>query len=402
MAKKSRQTNQKKKPSNSKRSNKKSASSKSPQSKSVNFIKTSYRKLLNWISQTWTRKITAVLLALLFIATLLMYVVAQWYIISNQDRPYQLGATFIQSYAEFYDLDPQETLTAITDDLGFDHLRLVSYWNVHEEEQGEYDFSDLDWQFQHAEERDVSVSLAIGLRQPRWPECHMPAWAEPMEMKEWYPHLKDYMQAVIERYKDSPVLVSYQLENEFLLDVFGVCPDHSRERLIDSFEFVKELDPTRPVIVSRSNNATPSWPVGEPRADIIGASIYKRVWDGTLTNRYFEYPLPPWFYAFLAGGAKLTTNRDTVIHELQAESWLPRGMDMRTASTEELYKSMNPEMLANRFEYGRATGIREIDLWGVEWWYSRKVNDGDDSLWKVAREQIRYTNELNRRITVDD
>ena len=398
MAKKSNPKKPKKQKSTKKRSTKQSKIDESAK----NPIASVYSWAKNWLSQTWTRRITFVVVVIFSIGVTSMYAVAQWYINTKANEPYQIGATFIQPYAEYFELDPEETLTAMTDDLGFEHLRLVSYWNIHEREQGEYDFTDLDWQFAHAEERDVTISLAIGLRQPRWPECHMPAWAEPMEMKEWYPHLKDYMQAVIERYKDSPVLVSYQLENEFLLDVFGVCPDHSRERLIDSFEFVKELDPTRPVIVSRSNNATPSWPVGEPRADIIGASIYKRVWDGTLTNRYFEYPLPPWFYAFLAGGAKLTTNRDTVIHELQAESWLPRGMDMRTASTEELYKSMNPEMLANRFEYGRATGIREIDLWGVEWWYSRKVNDGDDSLWKVAREQIRYTNELNRRITVDD
>ncbi len=395
MAKKKRQTKAKK---SSKKRTKKGTKSPSIVSQLKKLLTDGWRWLFNWIKQTWTRRITAVLLALLFVVVLGMYAVAQWYIISNQDRPYIMGATFIQPYAEFYGLDPEETLTAITDDLGFEHLRLVSYWNVHEPEQGEYDFTDLDWQFEHAEERDISVSLAIGLRQPRWPECHMPTWAEHMEMEEWYPHLKDYMEVVIDRYKDSPVLVSYQLENEFLLEVFGHCPDHTRERLVDSFNFVKELDPTRPVIVSRSNNATPSWPVGEPRADIIGASIYKRVWDGTLTERYFEYPLPPWFYAFLAGGAKLTTGVDTVIHELQAESWLPRGMDMRTASTEELYKSMNPDMLADRFEYGRATAIREIDLWGVEWWYSRKVNDGDSSLWDVAREQLRYTDQLNQEI----
>ena len=399
MAKKKRQSKTK---TTTKKRPKKSAKKPSFITKLKQFLSRGWKRLFNWIKQTWTRRITAVLLAALFVLVLGMFIVAQWYITSNQDRPYTMGATFIQPYAEFYELDPEETLTAITDDLGFEHLRLVSYWNIHEEEQGEYDFTDLDWQFEHAEERDISVSLAIGLRQPRWPECHKPGWAQGMSMDEWYPHLKDYMEAVINRYKDSPVLESYQLENEFLLEVFGVCPDHSRERLVDSFEFVKELDPDRPVIVSRSNNATPSWPVGEPRADIIGASIYKRVWDDTITNRYFEYPLPPWFYAFLAGGAKLTTGRDTIIHELQAESWLPRGMDMRTASTEELFKSMSPEMLEDRFEYGRATGIREIDLWGVEWWYSRKVNDHDDSLWEVAREQLRYTEKLNQEITEQD
>lgn len=383
-------------------SSKKSASARTPKKnepkKSSQDKKSPCRQALAWIRQTWVRKITAVLLVVLTIAVFVMYLIAQWYISTNENKPYQMGATFIAPYARFYGLNPQDTLTAMTDDLGFEHLRLVSYWNIHEAEQGIYDFSELDWQFEHAEERNISVSLAIGLRQPRWPECHKPSWAEGLPYDEWYPALKNYMQATIERYKDSPSLVSYQLENEFLLEVFGECPDHNRERLIDEFNFVKELDSDTPVIVSRSNNATPSWPVGEPRADVIGASIYKRVWDGTITNRYFEYPLPPWFYAFLAGGAKLTTGVDTVIHELQAEAWLPQGYDMRTAPTEELYKSLDPEMLQARFQYGRDTGIRELDLWGVEWWYSRKVNDGDDSLWEVAREELQYTKELNRRM----
>ncbi len=386
--------------------NKKKKSSKKKQSTAVApFVKklrtvlsSVYHALFDWINKTWTRRITAALLAIVFVGVMLMYVVAQWYIVSNQGRPYQIGATFIPRYAAFYGLDPQEVYLAMTDDLGFEHLRLVSYWNEHEVEPGVYDFSELDWQFEFAEERGVSISLAIGLRQPRWPECHKPSWLQGEPMDTWYPLLKDYMQATIERYKDSPALVSYQLENEFLLDVFGVCPDHSRERLVDSFEFVKELDPTKPVIVSRSNNATPSWPVREPRADIIGASIYKRVWDNTITKRYFEYPLPAWFYAFLAGGAKLTTGRDTVIHELQAEPWLPVGKSMLDASTEELYKSMSPEMLRDRFQYGRDTGIRELDMWGVEWWYYRKVNNDDDSFWEIAREELQYTRQLNEKI----
>ncbi len=344
------------------------------------------------------RRITTVLVVILGVLVLGMYAVGQWYIQSNKDKPIELGATFISDYARFYGLDAEETFIATVDDLGFERLRLVSYWNKHEAERGVYDFSDLDWQFAIAEEKGVDVTLTLGLRQPRWPECHVPEWAAELPQDEWYPELKDYMKATIERYKDSPALVDYQLENEFLLEVFGECPDHSRERLIDEFNFVKSLDPTKPIIVSRSNNATPSWPVGEPRADVIGAAVYKRVWDKTVTKRYFEYPLPAWYYSFLAGGAKLTTGRDSILHELQAEPWLPDGFDMRDAPTEELYKSMNPEILEERFQYGRDTGMKVIDLWGVEWWYYRKVSQDDDSFWEVAREQIQYTKNINQEI----
>ena len=353
--------------------------------------------LQSWAKKTILRRITVAVMLILTIVTVLMYIIGQWYIFSNRNQPITLGATFIPDYARFYGLDAQETFSALIDDLGFEQVRLVSYWSVHEAERGVYDFSELDWQFAMAEEKGVDVSLAIGLRQPRWPECHMPEWASELPKDQWYPALKEYMRATIERYKDSPALKDYQLENEFLLAVFGECPDHDRERLIDEFYFVKSIDPTRPVIVSRSNNAVPSWPINEPRADVVGAAVYKRVWDRTITKRYFEYPLPPWFYSFLAGGAKLTTNRDSVLHELQAEPWLPDGYDMRTASVDELNKSMDAERLRDRFEYGRATGMKTIDLWGAEWWYYRK-SQGDDSLWQAARAEINYTKDQNQKL----
>ena len=394
MAKKKRPTKNKSGTRTSKKG--KTAKNTSTLQNSISRLKQGWTWLFGWINKTWTRRITAVLLALFFLLTTVMFTVAQWYTHTHRHEPYEIGATFIAPYARFYGLDAEEVFLAMTDDLGFEHLRLVSYWNMHEPEPGEYDFSDLDWQFELAEERGVDVSLAIGLRQPRWPECHKPDWAKDTPYDEWYPALLDYMEQTILRYKDSPALSTYQLENEFLLEVFGECPDHSRERLIEEFEFVKELDPDTPIVVSRSNNATPSWPVGEPRADIVGASVYKRVWDRTLTKRYFEYPLPAWFYGFLAGATLLTTDRDTIIHELQAEPWLPDGHDMRTASTEELYKSMSPEMLRERFAYGRDTGIRVLDMWGVEWWYYRKINDGDDSFWQIAREELEHTRQLNK------
>jgi hypothetical protein len=86
-------------------------------------------------------------------------------------------------------------------------------------------FAELDQQFKSAEDAGVKISLAIGLRQPRWPECHSPNWAQVdhTPQKVWYPKLKTFMKAVIERYKDKPNLDSYQLENEYFLKVFGEC-----------------------------------------------------------------------------------------------------------------------------------------------------------------------------------
>lgn len=362
----------------------------------IQLPRRAWRRLLKYYRQNIWHKIWCIFVAIVTFGLLSTYGIAQWYIQKHADEPLVIGATFIPNYARYLGVDPKETLTAIFDDLGIKRIRLVSYWDIGEPERGQYDFSELDWQFELAESRGVTVSLAVGLRQPRWPECHMPTWAKTLPMDEWAPLLKQYMQVTVERYKDSPVLESYQLENEFLLKVFGECPDHSPERLIDEFYFLRALDSSRPIIVNRSNNAVPSWPINEPRADLVGASIYKRVWDSVITRRYLEYPIPPWFYAFLAAGTEITTGRNTFIHELQTEAWIPEGFGgIANAPISEQNKSFQPEDIGKRLDYAVKTGMRTIDLWGVEWWYSRMKVQGDPSLWEAGQSAIAETNQEN-------
>jgi hypothetical protein len=320
--------------------------------------------------------------------TTVAYSIGQYYVRKHPDEPLKLGVTFIPNYAEYFELDAKETLQATIDDLGFKRFRLVTYWKDYEPEPDQYNFEKLDWQFDMIEAAGGEISLALGLRQPRWPECHGPEWAMAKTVPEWTEDLKEFMGVVIDRYKDREVLFDYQLENEYFLSVFGECPDFSRERLVDEFNYIKSKDPSRRIMVSRSNNATPSWPVGDPRADIVGASIYKRVYDKTVTKRYFEYPYPSWFYSFLAGATELTTDRNTMIHELQTEAWLPEGMSMKTAPLEELYKTYSPDRVESRIAYGVNTGIKTIDLWGVEWWYHMKTKRNAPEIWDNTKTEL--------------
>jgi len=124
---------------------------------------------------------------------------------------------------------------------------------------------------------------------------------------------------------------------------------------------------------------------------MFAVSVYKRVWDKTLTKRYIEYPFPSWFYASLAGGGEILTGKNMFIHELQTEAWLPDKPEFKMndiSSIPEQNKSLNSKRLADRFDYGVATGMKTIDLWGVEWWYWRKVKANDPSLWETAKEKI--------------
>jgi len=341
-----------------------------------------------WKTRTVTTKIVVFVLTLLTIWAGINYAIAYWYTSSQASKPMKYGVTFIPSYARYLGVDPKETLGAMINDLGVRQYRFVSYWDKGEKVQGQYDFSELDWQFRMAEESGSKVSLAIGLRQPRWPECHMPKWAESMPMSAWSVELNKYMKATIDRYKNSPALESYQLENEFFLSVFGICPDFSRSRLVDEYNFVKAVDPNHPVIVSRSNNII-GVPVNEPIPDISAVSVYKRVWDKSYTHRYVEYPFPAWFYATLAGSGKILNGKDMIIHELQAEPWLPEGHKINDINgLAEQDKSMSAERMQKRIEYARATGIKEIYLWGGEWWYWRMVKADDPSIWQTVKEEI--------------
>lgn len=330
-----------------------------------------------------------VVLVTIFTVLLVMRSIAGWYQFTHRNEPVTWGVSFSAPYARKLGVDPKQTLTAMVDDLGFRRLRLMSYWNEHEKQPGKYDFSELDWQMQLAESREAKVILSLGLRQPRYPECFMPDWATKLPKEEWYKRLSDYMRVVVERYKNSPALQAYQVENEYFLEVFGKCPDFNKQRLIDEFALVRSLDPNHPIYITRSNNAVPSWPVGEPRGDMVGAAVYKRVWDRTITKRYFEYPIPAWFYGFLAGGTKLTTGRESYIHELQAEPWLPDGFEINQGTLAEQDKSMNADRLKERLEYAQETGIKTIDLWGAEWWYWRMTAANDPSLWQTAKQSIR-------------
>ncbi|HTE22805.1 MAG TPA: hypothetical protein VK674_07275 [Candidatus Limnocylindria bacterium] len=341
--------------------------------------------LKKWWNKNIWHKLLGVFIALVIIVIGGAYGISRWYALRHDGEPLQFGVTFVANYTRYLGIDPKETFHAILYDLGAKRVRLVSYWREGEPKPGQYDFKELDWQFRMAEQAGAKVSLAIGLRQPRWPECHMPKWAEDKPMSEWAPKLKDYMREVINRYKDSPALESWQLENEFFMKIFGDCPDHTRERLVDEYNFVKSLDSKHPVIITRSNN----WggvPIHEPTPDQFGIAVYKRVWDQNLTHRYFEYPYPPWFYGFLGGLGEIISGKSLIIHEMQAEPWIPDGMQLKTASLEEQDKSVNAKRLAKRFEYAKDTGIRTIDTWGVEWWYWRMVKHGDPSLWNVAKE----------------
>lgn len=314
-----------------------------------------------------------------------MYGIALWYQHGERGKPTTLGVTFIPDYASYLGVDPQQTMDALLNDLHVRQFRLTSYWSNVEPVRGTYDFSQLDWEFAKAEAAHAHIILTVGLRQPRWPECHPPDWVDTAQPpSQWQPALEQYMTAVINRYKHSPALQAYQLENEYFLKGFGTCTDMSRSRLVSEYNLVRQLDSAHPVVISRSNNALGT-PVGQPTPDEFSITIYQRVWNTALLHRYVQYPFPSWYYAFLAGVQKITKGKDMMIGELQAEAWPPDGQGIPQTSLSEQSKSLDAKRLTANVRFAEQTGMKDISLWGAEYWYYRAQILHDPSVWNAAR-----------------
>lgn len=257
----------------------------------------------------------------------------------------------------------------------------MSYWDEHEKQPGDYDFTQLDAQITAIRKLKGEISLCLGVRQPRWPESHWPKWVLDLPVQRRYAALEKYIEVVVKRYRDENCVTSYQLENECLNRSFGKNGDFSRERLRSELKLVKKLDSSRPVIMSTSN----SWglPLKKPKPDIFGFSYYMVEYKN---GRYNHSKLPYWWWGVRAKVVTFITRRPVFIHELQAEPWGPKAIWEMTY--EQQMESMNPDQLKLILSQAKLTKLYPIDLWGAEWWYWRKVKLNDESLVNIVRQAM--------------
>jgi hypothetical protein len=295
--------------------------------------------------------------------------------------PKEFGVSFSIKQCRAFNLDPQKTLDWLIKDAGFRRFRLMSYWNEHEKEQGKYRFGELDRQIKKIARAGGVITLCLGARQPRWPENHWPDWAWKLLKKERTQALLAFIQKVVERYKDEPAIISYQLENEALLKSFGQKVEIDRGRLVQAFNLIKQLDPNRPIIMTVSDQ----WgiPMRQPIPDIVGFSFYRTIYDKGYRSAHHYVWLDRLRTLFI----KLLKRRPVFMHELQLEPWGPSAI--WKMSPREQDKSMGSEQIKKALRLARKTKLQPIDLWGGEWWYWRLTQQNDPTPWNTVRSSLR-------------
>lgn len=299
------------------------------------------------------------------------------------------GVSFSIKYAEELGNDWHANYLALLNDLHFKNLRLMSYWDMTEPQQGKYDFKDLDWQINQADLHNAKVSLVVGYRQPRYPECHEPAWAKamPIESSAWRNDLYSYITTVVNRYKNNPAIASWQVENEPENNWFGGCREGAapKDRLSAELGLVKKLDPTRPAIMSLSDEH--GFPLGNPVPDAYGFSIYRIVYStNTPIHFYITYPITDWYHRLRAWLIHEIKHRPVYVHELQLEPWGPKAtVDM---SIDQQNRSMSVKQMKKSISYSEKTGIKLQYMWGGEWWYWRLTKFHDPGPWNVIKQTV--------------
>ena len=136
-----------------------------------------------------------------------------------------VGFSFSPLASEWSGHDPRADLSTLLDATNPDLVRLPIYWDDVQPTPETLDFSSVDGLLATVERhnavapRPTRVVLTVGARNFLYPELHMPAWASPrqepnLESIQSGSVYRSYFATSIKRYRGSPLLYAWQIENE--------------------------------------------------------------------------------------------------------------------------------------------------------------------------------------------
>jgi uncharacterized membrane protein len=287
------------------------------------------------------------------------------------------GVTFSELMAKDLKLDTGETLNAIIKDLKPEGIRLCAYWDRIEKRKRQYDFRSLDAQMQIAAKAKVPVILAMGQKSPRWPECHIPEWANPEK------DLLPYIAQVIKRYRGYKNILYWQVENEPFLH-FGDCKRANKKLIESEIATVHSLDPERKILLTDGGEFG-DWYRAAKRGSIFGTTLYRKVYSRFLGQ--ITYPITPEIYPLKRDIIKYLTNKpdqNFIIIELGTEPWGNKQIIDMTLN--EQLENFSVSDFKDNIDYALKCRFDTYYLWGAEWWYYLKKKKGINGYWNYAAE----------------
>lgn len=297
------------------------------------------------------------------------------------------GVDFSQMQAEALKLNWKDNYLALLDELGVKNIKLHTQWDFVEGEKGKYFFNDIDWQIKEAEKRNAKIIYVLGMKTGRWPECHIPNWANSLSEAQQKEELLKYIKLVVLKYKNSKTIINWQVENEPLFQ-FGKCPWYDKDFLKQEVALVKSLDPSRSIIITDSGEQS-MWSEVAKIGDIVGITMYRKVWAhiNDSTGFYVDSFLPSINYYKKAQLIKSLYGKKVICIELQAEPWTPNLF--YDEPLKEQLKTMNVEQFKKNVQYAKDTGLDTFYLWGAEWWYWMKEEQNQPDIWNEAKKLFR-------------
>jgi len=302
-----------------------------------------------------------------------------------------VGFSFSPVTSENAGRDATQDLALLLDATQPDLVRLPIYWEDVEPAPDQLDFDSIDPLLAVVVNHNLTalhptrVVLTIGARNFLYPELHEPEWAGPRQQ----PFLGQaqasdayrlYFDSSIERYRASPLLYAWQVENE-PLDAVGNILTGADQISADQLDWevgeVHRLDPTHQAVVTTYDGLNvyvdmlqlyaPQQLIGETynghpqaaldAADALGLDLYV---DGPnvpyrhLTTMYLREQWKQQALHFWSGRAS-KQGKSLWLAEMQAQPW-------KDANTFE-----PKDLLASAVDY-RQENLEVVLMWGVETW----------------------------------
>lgn len=301
---------------------------------------------------------------------------------SYKKYPVDFGVSFSKEHAIYLGLDWKKTYESILTDLKPKFIRLSAPWGDIEKIKDTFDFTDIDYMMNEAKKAGVKVTLVIGQKAPRWPECYVPDWASKLSSKEYEENLNSYLTQIVNRYKTNSALELWQVENEpFINFKFGECANFRPDLVDEEKKLVNYLDQPHWTIVTDSGELG-LWKKASQLGDLFGTTLYRIVRSPNGMIWTYDW-LPPAFYRYKAivNGIHLES---MFISELQAEPWFTGPGPNETPIAEQM-KTMNSKRMNKNINFVKKIGVSRAYLWGAEWWYWMKEKNNDSSFWDIAK-----------------